>query len=137
MDEIEFDEALTGACECCGASQQILTRYVMRDGSPFAIYKAVLTAGHGPPRAQMVVGFGRWDEAEIPSERIAITFDLWSDEHDTNVTIVDAQDSAWSSGFLGNVLPREEAVQHPLAAEVFSLVDHVLLCDEPVKSYLG
>lgn len=137
MDEIAFDEAEAGACACCGASQQILTRYVARNGSPFAIYKAVLTPQHQPPRAEMIVGFGSWDETEKPSDRIAFTIELWSDEQSTNVAFVDPQDSAWSSGFLGKVLPREEAVQHPLAREVFSLAEHVLRCDEPVKSYLG
>ncbi|WP_344705765.1 hypothetical protein [Sphingomonas swuensis] len=137
MDEIEFEKPEAGSCACCGASQQILTRYVTRHGSPFAIYKAALISEHQPPRAQMIVGFGRWDEAEKPSARIAFTFDLWSDELNTNVTLVDAQDSAWSSGYLGTVLPRDEALQHPLAKEVFSLAEHVLRCDEPVRSYFA
>jgi hypothetical protein len=137
MDEIEFEEAEHGACTCCGASQRILTRYVTRNGSPFAIYKAVLTSDHQPPRAQMIVGFGRWDEVEDPSERTAFTFDLWSDEQNTNVTLVNVQESAWSSGFLGTVLPRQETVQHPLADEVFSLAALILRCDEPVRSYIG
>ena len=131
MDEIEFEKPEAGSCACCSASQQILTRYVTRHGSPFAIYKAVLTSEHQPPRAEMIVGFGRWNEAEEPSERVAVTFDLWSDERNTNVTLVDPQDSAWSSGFLGTVLPRTKALQHPLAKEVFSLAEHILSCDDP------
>ena len=137
MDVIEFDEAEAGVCACCGASQAILTRYVKRGGLPFAIYKAVLTSQHRPPRAEMIVGFGRWDEAEEASERTAFTFDIWSEEKKTNVTLVNVVDSAWSSGFLGTVMPREEALQHPLAAEVFSLAEHLLVCDEPVKAFLG
>ena len=137
MDEIEFDDAEVGVCACCGASQDILTRYLKRNGLPFAIYKALLTSRHQPPRAQMIVGFGEWDESEDASERTAFTFDLWSDEKNTNVTLVDAADSAWSSGFLGTVVPRDVAFQHPLVGEVFSLAEHILRCDEPVKSYVG
>jgi hypothetical protein len=137
MDEIEFDEPEAGVCGCCGATQQILTRYVKREDEPFAIYKAVLTAQHRPPRAEMIVGFGKWDEAEQASERTAFTFELWSDEQNTNVTLVDEENSAWSSGFLGTVLPREQALRHPLAPEVFALAEHILRCDERLKSYLG
>ena len=54
----------------------------------------------------MIAGFGRWDEDTESSERKAITFDLWSDEGATNVTIVDEGESSWSSGFYGEVLKR-------------------------------
>ena len=137
VDEIEFDEPEAGVCGCCGATQQILTRYIKRGDQPFAIYKALLTSQHRPPRVEMIIGFGKWDEAEQASERTAFTFELCSDEQNTNVTLVDEESSAWSSGFLGIVPSREEALRHPLAPEVFTLAEHILRCDELVKSYLG
>ena len=137
MDEIEFEPPEEGQCACCGARQQTLTRYVTRDGNAFAIYKALLTFGRHPHRAQVIAGFGRWDEDTAPSERTAITFDLWSDEGATNVTIVDERDSSWSSGFFGEVLEREAALKHPLSKEVYGLMNHVLRCDEAVSAYLA
>jgi hypothetical protein len=50
---------------------------------------------------------------------------------------VDEQDSAWSSGFFGTVLQRDAAIRHPLAKEVYNLVDHALRCDELLKAYLA
>jgi hypothetical protein len=137
LDEIEFELPEVGHCACCGARQEILTRYVTRNGNAFAIYKAVLTFGQHPHRAHMIAGFGRWEEDADPSERVAITFDLWSDEGAANITIVDERDSSWSSGFLGKVLEREVALKHPLSREVFGLMNHVARCDEAVSAYLG
>ena len=136
MDEVEFAPAKEARCTCCGARQQILTRYVTRRGDAFAIYKAVLTFGDHPHRAQMIAGFGDWAEDTDPMHRTAITFDLWADEANTNITIVDERDSSWSSGFLGKVLDREAALKHPLAQEVYGLTDHIMRCDETVKAYL-
>ncbi len=71
-----------------------------------------------------------------PATRTAIVFDLGSDRSATNVTIANGQETGWSSGFLGVILEREAALQHPLANEVYKLADHTSRCDKEVIAFL-
>ena len=137
MDDIEFEAPVESRCDCCGGEQIVLTRYVSRDDNAFAIYKGVLTTGHGTPRADMVVGFGHWSETESPKDRVAFAFQLWSGPAAVNVTIVGPDQTAWRSGFIGVLLAREEALRHPMVEEVYALADHILECDHPVINHLS
>ncbi|MBW8724824.1 MAG: hypothetical protein JF625_06670 [Inquilinus limosus] len=134
--EIEFVEPILTSCDCCGLPSTRLVRFVARDGEAFAIYRAILTRGPRHPRAEMIVGLGDWDEAASPEDRVAFAFQLWSDDSQCNIGIVGPEQTAWSSGVLGRILAREEALRHPRLKDVFDLSDHIVGHDRPLADYL-
>jgi hypothetical protein len=134
---IEFEDPIESRCGCCGAQQRVLTRFVSREGAAFAVYRGVLTLGHGQPRADMVISLGDWSDDAPPEERMAFVFQLWSDPDNINVTIVEPDESAWNSGLLGTLMPKADALRHPLIGEVYNLVDHIMMCDAEVIAYLA
>jgi hypothetical protein len=137
MYEIEFDQPEINECQCCGAEQEILTRFVARDGAPFAIYKAVLTKGGHEPRADVVIGIGDWTRRAGSGSRSAFFCHIWADEDRYNVNIVDAAQSAWASSDLFGVrLDRNQALKHPALPALFELSDHIVQADAALANYL-
>ena len=136
MDEIDFEAPEIGTCACCGREQTRLTRFVTRDGDAFAVYKAVLPGGEHQRRADLIVGLGDWDEAASPDQRVAFALQVWADEAMINVAVVDAEQSAWQSGFFGRVVSREEALRHPWLQQVYDLSDQIVERDKAIIDYL-
>jgi len=137
MDEIEFDEPETSVCECCGRTSKRLTRFVTRDGGAFAVYYVTFTEGHGDRKAFVMVGLGDWDEDALPEEvRTAFTYEIWLADDAYQLSLIDPDESPWSSTYLGRRLSIAEARAHPLLKEVFDLSDHMVRCDEPLIAYL-
>jgi hypothetical protein len=136
MYEIEFGEPDLGLCECCGAELVTLTRFVSRDGEAFAIYKAALAKGKHESRADIVMGIGDWSEGATSDSRTAFFCQIWPQEDQYNVTIIDAAQSSWASDFFGRRLSRDQALQHPLLSALFELTDYIIEADATLASYL-
>jgi hypothetical protein len=137
MDAIEFEEPEYSACACCGRKITNLTRFVTRDENAYAVYYVQFTEGHEGRRAAVMVGLGDWDENALADEaRVSFAFYIWPSEDSYQVSIIDPDDSPWTTDFLGRRLVRAEALEHPLLPEVFALSDHVVLCDEPLAAFL-
>ena len=137
MDTIEYDEPVNAACDCCGAAMTRLTRFVCRGDEPFAIYRALLSSGPHERRADVAVSLGDWAEAASPSDRLAFAVHLTVDQDNFNVSFVEPDQTAWSSGELGRILSRDEALQHPWKQEVIALIDQVIEADRPLAAYLS
>ena len=135
-DEIEFAEPKYYECDCCGHRTTSLTRFVTRDGYAFAAYYAHFSDGPEHDTVEVLVGFGPWGEDAPAESRSAIAMTLWNTEESYNVSLVDADNSGWTTDHLGRRLSREEALASPWKQEAFDLSDHMLLCDEPVIEYL-
>jgi hypothetical protein len=111
MDEIEFEEPEFSICECCGRTITRLTRFVTRDGGAYAVYYVEFTEGHEQRRAAAMVGLGDWDEGAAPQEaRVAFTFHIWFQRENYQVSLIDPDDSPWSTGFLGRRVSRADAL---------------------------
>lgn len=63
MLEIEFEDPTVDQCECCGAEEVRLTRFVYQDGDAFAVYYAKFTRGHSKPVVYGLIGLGAWGKA--------------------------------------------------------------------------
>jgi len=73
-----------------------------------------------------------------PEERIAFPFQIWTDEENFKVGLVDAADSPWSHvTFLGHILNREEALKHEWIGDVFHITDHMVTDDPEITKYFG
>jgi hypothetical protein len=136
MDSIEFADPVTGSCQCCGSPTIQLARFVHRNGEPFAVYRALLAHGPHERRADLVISLGDWAETASPSDRVTFACHLTAAPDNFNVGLVEPHQTSWSSGELGRILSRDEALQHPWTQEVFNLSDRILECDKPLIAYL-
>jgi hypothetical protein len=139
MVEIEFEEPELSVCGCCGKTITRLTRFVTRDGDAYAVYYVEFTEGHDHRRADVMVGLGEWgDDTVVPEEaRVAFTFKIWLGEESYQVSMIDPDDSPWTTRFLGRRISRADALKHPALQEVFDLSDHIARCDKPLIGFLN
>ena len=138
MLTFEFEEPKESLCECCGNVSVRLTRFVYRDGDAHAVYYALFTKGHPERKLSGLIGLGSWGEGGEPEGRIAFPFQIWSDENNFNVGLVDAEDSPWSHvTFMGKILDREAALKHEWLPEVFHITDHMVVDDPQIADFFG
>jgi len=138
MIEIEFEEPKFEACECCGNTTTRLTRFVYQDGDAFAVYYVLFTDGHEDKVAYSLIGLGEWGEDGEPEMRIAFAVNIWDNDHNWAVTVTDKDESPWSHvEFLGKIVDREEALQHPWIKDVFHITDHIVAEDKPVIEFFA
>ena len=134
MDQIEFEDPTFSTCACCGEQTTHLVRFVNRDDAAFAVYFADFSPGHD--FVSLIVGFGDWGEDASADRRTAFPFRIWTYDDSYQVGLVDADQAAYRGAFLGRVLDRSVALDHPLKSEVFALSDHIVECDRPIIEFL-
>jgi hypothetical protein len=136
MIRIEFDVPEISPCSCCGKPTVRLTRFVYRDAEPFAIYYAQYTPDHERKILCALVGLGEWGVEGHPEDRVAFPLQIWTDEANFNVGLIDAKDSPWNHvTFLGRILNRSEALSHDRIGDVFLITDHMVRDDEEVCEF--
>jgi hypothetical protein len=136
MDSIEFADPVTGSCQCCRVPTIQLARFVLRDGEPFAVYRALLAHGPHERRADVVISLGDWAETASPSDRVTFACHLTADRDSFNVGFVEPGQTSWTSGELGRILSRDEALQHRWKQDVLSMSNQMLEEDQPLIAYL-
>jgi len=138
MIKIEFEKPTETPCECCGKTTVRLTRFVYRDGDAHAVYYAQYTPQHAEKRISGVIGLGKWGESATPENRMAFPFEIWTDEDNFKVGLVNAKTSPWSHvTFLGRILNREEALKHEWISDVFHITDQMVTVDKEIANYFA
>ena len=139
MLTLEFEpEHESGPCECCGGRTTSLTRFVHKDGDAYAIYYAQFSNNHPEHSVLATVSLGPWGEGAVPEQRVAFALELRSSQSQYEVAVIDADRSPWREAkIIGRTLNRDEALKHPMLAEVFHITDHMVLEDMPLKAYLN
>jgi len=138
MLKIEYEKYKREKCECCGGTTTRLTRFVYQEECAFAVYYALFTTGHARKVAYVLIGLGEWGEGGSPENRTAFAVKIWDNNGDWAVTAVDKEESPHGDiTFLGKVLDRERALQHPWIKDVFHITDHIVIEDEPIMSYFA
>jgi hypothetical protein len=137
MISIEFEEPHRNICECCGEATIALTRYVSDDGGAHAVYFASFGEQHGK-EVKLVVSIGEWGDGSSPTARWAFPLVLWDDGDQFGVALTEPETSPWKDeSFLGEMLSREKALEHPLIKEVFHLTDHIVEDDLEIRRFFG
>lgn len=138
MITFEFEEPKESRCECCGNKMVRVTGFVYKDGDAFAVYYAQCTYGHNERCVSGIIGLGEWSEAGGPEDRVAFPFQIWADESNFNVSLVNAAESPWGHvALLGRILGREEALKHEWLPEVFHITDHLTSDDPEIRKYFS
>jgi hypothetical protein len=113
-------------------------RYVSRDDEAFAVYFADFSTGHD--YVNVLASFGEWGGDDVDAgiaTRTAFALAIWVEGDKCQVGLIDACESGYESGFMGRILDRVEALDHPLKQEAFDLSDHIVECDQPIVEFLG
>jgi hypothetical protein len=136
--EIEFEPPQeSDPCECCGGRTTSLTRFVLRDGDAYGVYYARYSDNHPERTVQIAMSLGKWWEGTTPADRTAFALATRSGPENYEVMVCDAETSPWRDvELLGEMLDRQEALEHPLIEEVFRLTDQIVAEDLPLKAYL-
>jgi len=138
MIEIEYEEPETSVCECCGGATTSLTRFVSQDNDAFAVYYAAFSSNHPEKGLTGVVNLGEWWEDEVPESRVAFVFEMWPDDNNYNVGIINANESDWADvNIIGRKLSRNEALEHPWLNEVFHITDHMTADDPEIIAFFN
>ncbi|HKS57648.1 MAG TPA: hypothetical protein VJS12_20285 [Steroidobacteraceae bacterium] len=138
MIRIEFEAPTSSECGCCGKTTVRLTRFVYRDEDAYAVYYAQYTPDHSETRLSGLISLGDWGEDSEPAGRVAFPFQIWMDESDFKVGLMDAGNSPWKDvTFLGRILDRNEALTHAWVDEVFHITDHMVTDDAEITGYFG
>jgi len=138
MIEIEFEEPKKQQCECCGNTTTRLTRFVYQDGDAFAVYYALFTEGHEDKVAYTLIGLGEWGAGGEPEMRTAFAVNIWDNDDNWAVTVTDKEGSPWRHvDFLGKIIDRAEALQHPWISDVYHITDHIVAEDQPVIEFFA
>lgn len=136
MIEVEFDEPKKEPCDCCGNTSTRLTRFVYQDGDAFSIYYVLFTKGHDEKSAYVLIGLGDWDEDAEPEKRTAFPVKIREDGDSWAVTVTNKTESPWRNvEFLGKIIDREEALEHPWIKDVYHITDHIMAEDKPVREF--
>lgn len=136
--EVEYEEPLRIECECCGAEETRLTRFVKRDGDAFGVYLVRYTQDHEVRQAYAMVSLGTWWVDGVPPDRVAFALRITTSADGYQLQVIDANGLAWqNSEILGTKLNRDEALAHPWRCDVYALFDHMVECDAPLHAYLN
>ena len=136
MLEIELEEPKYDTCPCCDRELTTLTRFVHKDGNAHAIYYAQFTQDHNQKEVICLIGLGEWGDEVDPSERTAFPVCIWDNEGSWAVSVTNRDESPFANvEFIGEILDRDEALQHPLIKEVFHITDHIVAEDDVILDY--
>lgn len=136
--EIEYDEPLTVECECCGAQETRLTRFVKRDGDAYAVYLVRFTEAHDVRKAYAMISLGAWWMDGVPPNRVAFALCISDAADGYQLQVIDANQLEWrKSEILGRKLNRDDALAHPLLTEAYQLFDHMVHNDGPLQAFVN
>ena len=137
MLEIEFEKPIEEICECCGNTTVKLTRFIYKNDDAFGIYYAKFTKNHPEKNVIGLISLRDWG-TDLITSRVSFLFNLWLNDKDYNIEILDAQkNSPWKSEILGKLLSRSEALNHKWITEVYHITDHIVLEDKILIQHLN
>lgn len=138
MIEIEFCEPFRSVCACCGGSTVALTRFVKKGEDAWAVYYAYFTDSH-PERGLIgLISLGTWGTDDVPSDRVAFGFEMWTNDESYQIGIIDAEKTPWGNAkIIGAKLTRGDALAHPWLEDVFHLTDHIADEDKEIREFFS
>lgn len=136
--EFELEEPSASRCECCGGMTVRLTRFVSRDGDPFAVYYAKYASNHPGDELAMLISLGEWGESGTPERRVAFHCRVRPIEDSYGVMLADGAASPWSEvNILGRLLTRDEALKHPWKQTAFEVLDEAFVQDPSLRGFVA
>lgn len=138
MITVQLGDALApSTCACCGQAIESSYGFLYQDGAAFAFYRAAWSYAHIEHGADIAIQVAEaWAKAHH-HWRVSFGVRVACGRDDIGITLIDALDSAWGEDGNGShMLAREEALRHPLKAQVLDATEQLLHKDPQVRRFL-
>lgn len=122
-------------CDSCGEQFLLITTFIARDDTAYAVAKTALH-DHGEPEAWIDLVLGSWHEGADDHLTFGCRVGPVSGAPSPGATAVDAAQPYEDSGFWGRKLSRAEALGHPRLAEFWETVDFLLVSEPTVTHHV-
>jgi hypothetical protein len=127
MLTFEYNPPKEVRCDCCDGVTVSLTRFVLDEDGPFAVYYARFGRNHPDRVVSTLISVGDWADNAGPWDRVAISVRIWVNGDQYAVAVTDASESPWQdSTIMGRILNREEALARERIGDVFHITDHIV-----------
>lgn len=138
MIAVELGERFApSTCECCGQPIESCYGLLYRDGVAFAVYHAAWSYAHLDHGAAVAIEVAETWAASHCTPRVAFGLRVESGADDIGITLVDGEDTPWGGDPAGcRLLWRDEALAHPLKAQVLEATAQLLHDDPQVRRFL-
>jgi hypothetical protein len=124
-------------CPDCGRPFSSVHGFLYEDGSPYAVYHAMLQRDHPSMVVDVAVSFGSWDDETTASDRTRIGIRVWPEGEELKMHVNDPDESAWGdSEKLGKMADRGEVLGTPLEHEALRIVEFVIAHDSRIDEHL-
>ncbi len=127
---IEMFGERQSSCECCQNTTQRVWGWISDDNGTLAAYFVTFTSGRPDHGAKYQVIVGRWGDGSTAEDRVAVELDYRVSSGKSAFTVVDA--SAFPK-VAARSLTRGEVIGTELSAQIFPMVDAVLMKDQRLK----
>ncbi|MDQ0260240.1 hypothetical protein J2W20_002144 [Sinomonas atrocyanea] len=129
-------KVVEGTCDHCGQPMTRVTGFVHRDGCAYAVYYASCYHHAGHEVWIDAVFSPTWDEGTDDHLTFGCRVGRVDGQDEPAASLVPAAGGWGNSRVFGHKLSRDEALAHPMLAEFWALVDHVLVHDGVVADHL-
>lgn len=134
MDHLSFDERRVKKARCprCRRDYEFVTGLVLKKGTAYAIYHA---ACHGHPGHEVWadVILGTWTGDGPFHDHVTFGCHV----HGDGAGAVDAPVAIDPGPMTGELLSREQALNHPRIQELWAIVDFMVVEDPSIAAYLA
>jgi hypothetical protein len=132
---VEPDASKSSPCDCCSGVAFIANGYVYEDEIPRGVYFLDWTEGHPHRRAYLTVSLGDWGEGTTGEHRssLGVLFQL-SDDGAAGFQLADEPHR--ESDFLGDFVPRDQAMAIGGLDHFWHIADHIAVDDPRAEAVL-
>ena len=130
-------EKVHGPCPDCGRSTRSVWGYVSNGAGARAVYFIRWTDGHLDRGAELMISIGPWGTDSLLTDRVAFGLACRVGANGPGFMLVDAADLPWGADeFLGPKLTRAAALSHAFKAEVFQILDELVVHDPRFRHFI-
>lgn len=137
--EIEVGEnARPSICDCCGKESCSGGGFIYKNGDAYAIYIVAWSAQHAQRMVTLALAIGEWGEEATSADRTCFGLDVYSTRDQFRFSVIGPDRSPLSCPeLMGSMLPRSDALKHPLLREAFTITERVIDDHPAVREHLS
>ena len=112
--------------------------FIYKGGDAYAIYYAGWPPGHSDKKVTFAVALGEWDDNSVSADRACFGLEVFEGRKQILFRVISSHESPWgNTDLLGEMLVREDALEHPLLPEVFVITEQVIRDHQAIRRYLA
>ena len=137
--EIEIGEnSSPSLCYCCNDKSYTGHGFIYKDGDAYAVYYIGWSTNHTEKKVSIALALGEWNDDSTSDDRICFGLEAYEAEKDILFRVIDPKESPWSkTDLLGDMISREQGLNHQLLGEVLIVVEEVLRNHTAIRNYLN